>query len=515
MAVFSLRWPLVHDLPILLYDGFLMQLGRVPYRDFLDVNAPGTMLLHAFLHQLTGGNSLLLRVVDMVVLSSISAATILALRSHGVHAGLLASACFAIAYLATGPVQSLQREYLCVLPLSISLALVLRADGSSSRLRLSVAIAGLLAGMVLTVKPPLALCWAPLVLMAAIRSGRERTNPYRFVRVASAVLFAFLLGLSVVPALVVIWMVGNGALPSYLDVLRNYYPLYSELRGTGFLWSSGTLGFFIQRYVVDTLALFSGFNFAVISFAGLALAWAYRSRPAFGQCLTICGVVACSLAYVSITGKFWIYHSFPLFYALAVMAGLAVSKELASSSGESSWRAGVIAVAFVIGLPLNTLLQDFWSWRAGRTYEVKEGRVDLVANFLERSTKPTETVMALDVTSGAIHGLYRNRRPLYGRFVYDQFFYHHENHPYIRKLRNELIAEFRDGNPQIVVQFDDTWLRSPGDKRFPELEAILENDYELALHENNVSIYRRRSQEGGTASGSASAPSSRAGAIAR
>lgn len=487
LALLSLRWPLVHDLPILLYDGFLMQeLGRVPYRDFVEVNAPGTMLLHAFLHGLTGGDSLLLRLVDLAVLAGVWVSTTLALGGHGRRAGLLASACFTLAYLAGGPVQALQREYLCVLPLSVSAALVFRAGGSPRSQSLRVAAAGLLAGAAVTVKPPLVLCWAPLVAFALWQRPGDGAQSSARARAEAAL--AFVLGLAVVPGLVLAWMWRVGALDAYLDLARNYYPLYLQLDGNAVVRQSGLL-LTLRRYAFDTLALVPQYPFVVLSFLGLGFAWTYRGRPLFAQCLAAAGVALCGLLYVAVAGKFWAYHGFPFFYGLSLLAGLGQSRGLASSGAEVLWRNFVLAAALVIGLPLGRILSEYWQWRAGRSFVVKEGRVDLIEDYLLRHTRPSETVMPLDVTTGAVHALYRNRRPLYGRFVYDQFFYHHVDHPYIQRLRRELLAEFGREGPDVVVRPDDTWVRTPS---FPELDAVLANDYDLVLHENDVSIFRRR-----------------------
>lgn len=44
-SLLSLRWPVVHDLPTMLYEGYLIhEVGLVPYVDFFDMNPPGTMV---------------------------------------------------------------------------------------------------------------------------------------------------------------------------------------------------------------------------------------------------------------------------------------------------------------------------------------------------------------------------------------------------------------------------------------------------------------------------------------
>src|SRR5262245_7795491 len=46
LLVGSLRWPLIHDAPIMHYIAWRIGNGAVPYRDLFDMNFPGTYLIH-------------------------------------------------------------------------------------------------------------------------------------------------------------------------------------------------------------------------------------------------------------------------------------------------------------------------------------------------------------------------------------------------------------------------------------------------------------------------------------
>ena len=490
LALLSLRWPLYHDLPIFLFDGYLMHdLGLIPYRDFFEVNSPGTMVMYGLLHQLSDGDELMLRLVDMIVLAGISFFTIQALRDHGWRSGALASACFAIAYLAYGPSQSLQREYICVLFLAMSTTMAFRVN-AASRVWLPMGAMGLLAGVSSCIKPPMILLWAPLVLLvAATRLKSMRLSPGVLLREASQSLVPFAVGVAL-PILAIIWMLArNHALDAYLEILLDYYPLYTQLHGGGGVWDVSGFTLFLRRFVSGPLELFYDFRFVILSFIGLTLAWSYKGRPQFVQCVVISGMVLMGVAYAATSGKFWPYHSFPLFFGLALLAGLSVNRDVLRVRTGATWHSIVLCVAIAVGFPLTMMGKEFWQWRDGSTFEVKDGRVTLVAEYLENNTEETDTVMALDTTSGALHALYRIRRPLHGRFIYDFHVHHHIDNPYIQKLRREMIAQFANGEPDIVVRFDESWGRKPN---FPQLDAILENDYEVALQENNVTILRRR-----------------------
>ena len=55
-AVGTRRWPLVGDAPLMHYVVFLMDHGKVPYRQIVDINMPGTYALEwAAIHGLGPG----------------------------------------------------------------------------------------------------------------------------------------------------------------------------------------------------------------------------------------------------------------------------------------------------------------------------------------------------------------------------------------------------------------------------------------------------------------------------
>ena len=490
MLVFALRWPLEHDLPIFLYQGYLIhELGAVPYQDFFEVNAPGTMLTSLWIHLLTDGKPLALRILDMSALGALTALTMLVLRPHGWRSGALASACFALVYLAAGHVQTLQREFLCMLPLALSIWLTFRLVGGVRRPWLVTSAIGALSAVTLSIKPVLVICWIPLGAMAL--ASRFRARPHGLgVVLREALALGSVLGLGVVAALLLIAApLGRAGLASYLEIVREYYPLYAQFDGQGSLWELHGLSDYLRRYGIDTFELLLDYRFVALAFLGLALAWNLRERKLLAEVVTLSGVALFALLYVPMAGKFWPYHCFPLFYALSLLAGLSLSGALVRSPTTTVWQDGIVCLAVVVALPLGTMLGEYWRWRGAHAYAVKEGRVELIARYLEENTRPGEPVMALDTTSGALHGLYQARRPLYGRLVYDFPLYHHVETPYVRKLRAELLDQLAGDGFDVLVRMDDTWSRLPS---FPELDAAIAEHFDVALHENDVTVFRRR-----------------------
>jgi hypothetical protein len=119
MALLSLRWRVTHDAPIMLYMAYLVDHGHaVPYRDFFDMNLPGSYWLYALLGRVSGYGDFGLRVADLVCLGGLSWTTFAWLRRIGWQPAWASAVLFGLVYLDGGPMLSFQREYLLLLPIS-------------------------------------------------------------------------------------------------------------------------------------------------------------------------------------------------------------------------------------------------------------------------------------------------------------------------------------------------------------------------------------------------------------
>jgi hypothetical protein len=491
----SLSWPVIHDLPILLYEGFLVaDAGLFPYRDFFDFNPPGTVLLFSWLHRATGGAQPAIRLADLLVLAAIVGVTLRALSRFGARAGLFAGASFAAAYLATGPGNSLQREYLCVLPLAVSIALVFRPAAGAREWLLS----GLMAGLVVTVKPPLAICWLPLLFHAA-RRGLRSGGGWRPILAAPAL---FAAGALPPVALVLLWLDRHQALGAYLAIARDYYPLYTQLDFDGVVHQGGAADLF-ERYVLKTLAT-AAKPLAFLAMLGVAAVFAGKEREKEGaagdagddlaaQAATLGAVALCTLVYVPIGGKFWLYHQIPFFYAISLCAALLVSGKVAPAGGWRGRQALILAAALAACLPYAQFAGHFRQWRSGGAGDNERLQVLPLADYLRGKATADDTVLPLDTTDGAVHALYLARRPLYGRFLYDFHFYHHPETAYVAGLRRLFLEQFAGGRPSMVLACA-SWRPSVKDEEpipFAELDQLLAADFQEELLAGDCRVLRR------------------------
>jgi hypothetical protein len=487
----SLSWQILCDLPCMLYNGLLINdFGLMPYRDFFETNPPGTMVLYAALQHIIQGNSLYAHILDLAILLSISCFTCLALWSHGLRSGLLASASFVFAYLNCGGEHSLQREYLCVFALALSLAIAFNAKTLRKPSYMCFIALGALAGVVFSIKPPLALCWLPIVAFAALQKINTRHSNKSLFGVIGRMVLCTLAGAVLVPLALLIWLYESNALGPFWRMAANYWPLYAQLSGQAGILAQDPLAV-LNRYWFNTVLssaawwssarLFSDFD--KLSFMGFISGVVLLKDKNFSrQIMALWALIFLSYLYIPISGKFWRYHYIPLFYALSVSAGLLVSKQFLKKINFSPCASIVITVALLCCFPLQAAT-DWNNWRFPESARVvKIDDIDFIESYLNEHAEPDDLIMPMETAAGAIHALYRMHRPLVGKFLYDFPFYHHAEHPYIQELRTQMMTDLMRLKPKFIVRATKSW-RSPAVKpswNFTELDAFISENYSPA-----------------------------------
>lgn len=93
------RWPFVGDAAFFHYMVSLLHLGQAPYRDFVDVNLPGTYAVQATVIALLGSGPRAFRLFDFSLLAAIAAAMFALCRENG--EGSRGNAAFLTLFAAT------------------------------------------------------------------------------------------------------------------------------------------------------------------------------------------------------------------------------------------------------------------------------------------------------------------------------------------------------------------------------------------------------------------------------
>ena len=536
----TLRWRMLHDSPLMLYVALLIDRhDAVPYRDIFDMNLPGTYLVNLALAKTLGYSDLAFRIFDLLHLTALTALTYLWTRRIHRYIAYFSVVFLPLVYLSCGPVMSLQREALALLPFSSSLAVIFnrRPEGRRGR----AAIVGLLWGLCALIKPFILIGAVPVLIHIMRRPRGASSEPEVLAGGRAAVLTADRAGMdaaaragggpdrAATPAVIgagvagfllpagvtLVYLALTGALRPFVEIVADYIPLYARLTGDHVPIGGAERFWYLLRMtgagLREAFWLIPGIcGLAVLTLRPRLLRSASpegSARPAgstsprsFAPLLA--GMMLGFAVYPALSGQFWFYHWLPFTYAAVIAAGAC----LVPPGGARSRPARIIArimpvmlIAVFVGLfvtgEARMTRADYEAWREQAPLVVWNGVPDRVAEYLGANLRPGDTVQPLDWNGGAVHGMLLARAGLATRFMYDFHFYHHVDSPFIEKLRREFIQELRSSPPRFIVDIarDKSRVHGPnttGD--FRALSDVIRRRYRIAMRDPSFIIYERR-----------------------
>lgn len=494
VIVFSLKWPLLHDSPIMLYQAYLMDaFDKIPYKDFFDMNMPGTHLAFYSVAGLFGYSDRGFRIADLSFMAVILLLSWLWMKQFGKKAAWGGCLLFALAYLHFGPAMSLQREYLILVPVILSILISTRMTKPDRRLRFL--IAGLLFGAAATVKPHSCIGLAVLLCYEYINKWRNK-NPLRsrLKGFLNCAVFPAIIGLVIPLAAIVLYLWSKGSLGAFIDIASRYWPLYTHLSGDHRTIDG------LERYVylVNEWRRLGDMAIWLPAAAVGAFAACYHAKLEVEQrrqVYLMLGLMICYSIYPVFSGQFWPYHRFLFLYFIVQLSALCLVRQNGTEYGSKNLFLLLVLLVtlFCGGLKMPP---GFWGQLRGKPLIlIKSDRAEQIASFLKNNIKPGDTVQPLDWTGGAVHAMLLSRAPLATRFVYDFHFYHHISNPYIQGLRAELIRDLNNKPPRFIIQItseDKPWVSGRDTTReFTELQELLGHLYKIASQGSGYVIYAR------------------------
>jgi hypothetical protein len=470
----SLRWPLVHDAPVMHYLAWRIGEGAVPYRDLFDMNFPGTYLIHLGVLRLLGAGDAAWRMFDLAWLAATAAVLAAFARPWGAVSAAGSALCFAAYHLAGGSWNAGQRDFLlCLFLIAGALGVALWAErhraGGGMGGHSSLPLAGLALGAGMTVKPHVAAFALGLAVMVAMTAARGE---------AGTALASFLVPVAVAPAGMILWIGSLGGLRAWRDIIVDYLvPLYSRL-GRGEPWTVDRWHPWVPLGAAVAISLMS------------AVA---QRRFTVRHAVAALGVGYGALHFLA-QGKHWEYHLYPLavFAALLAFAELDVLARIdvaARARPRPALALGLLLTALAFALSVKGVNAAEAPWARD-----KVRRVEAVVRDLAPLLGAGDTVQVLDTTDGGLHALLRLRVRQPTRFLYDFHFFHDITTPTVRALRAELMRDLRAHPPRAVAIFERGWPRGGYERLdgFPELVGFLNDAYQLAARGDGYVIHAQR-----------------------
>jgi hypothetical protein len=497
VGLLSLKWRMVHDSPLFHYVAFLVDKKHlVLYKDVFETSMPGIFAFHLFIVKLFGYGDVAFRMLDITWLALLLAVTWRFMKPLGKRVAWASIVLFGVSYFQRGPMISLQRDYIGILPISVAVLLATALDHGGVYRYGKAFVIGLLFGLSATIKPHLAI-GLPLVLFFLWRKTDERHTAPTMAE-GAYICLAAALGFAIPVIICLIWLWQSGALPYFLEMVSSYLPLhlgltyehktvfgqdrimylirsYKQLGGLHIWLLPGFIGFYLAMF---DLKLSSGERNLIYLLSGLA--GLYSIYPVFA-------------------GQFWEYHWMPFQYFVILFSALALLRlpEQDQARFRRLFPVGVLILAAL--LALDTPVDS-----SGKLLKVPEiyppvawegGRVDKIADFLKSNLEPGDRVQPLDWTGGAVQAMLLSKACAATPYIYDYHFYHHISEPYIQLLRRRFIDSLSKTKPRFIIDVNTQkpWVSGRDTtKEFKELKSLLKKHYKVAVKGDGYKIYKIR-----------------------
>lgn len=465
----SMDWPLIHDAPLLHFISSEILAGAAPYKDIIDMNMPGTYLLHMLAITTLGAGDLGWRIFDLIWLGFAAGALFFFTRSFGNWISVFTSAFYIAFHLSQGPIRLGQRDFLMIPFLMLGahfLAKSLEKKGPKG----NILFAGFFLGCAIVVKPfslILLLFFALLIIRYSWNMLNEIPGKLMYLFISS----------SCIPLLVIAWLYSlDSLLPLWTFVTEYLIPLYSHLNTTNYLSLIGSL-------IKGSLPILP----AIIAFFLCFRVGSIHIDPRLAT-LILCTIYGAF--HFIIQGKGWEYHLEPYCFFIFTLWISLLGMVIQEST--PTFRLTAISTFCVMALLMGS--QSLAAGLTKNAFIVKKQALvqQLEQDLLTLPLKKTDTIQILDTAEGGIHALLRLGRHLPTRFIYDFHFYHDIPSPIIQGLRHEFIQELQNNPPHSMVLFHFHWLPPFDESRlnsFPELTDLLKNRYPKRQKRDDYTIY--------------------------
>jgi hypothetical protein len=347
-VVLTAHWPMVQDAATMHYAVFLIERGWTPYRDFQDLNMPGSYLVTGAAMHLLGAGNLGWRLFDLGLMVAAAAAYWAIARPYSRFAALWATVLLLVVHARDGIQQAGQRDLVMAVLEVAALAFLLLCL-RQRRWWLMVPF-GLCMGLASTIKPtaaPLGVALLALGMWQWRRSAAEHHGATRdgsgMWAMGLAGLLAMLAPIAGVLGVLTWW----GALGPFWWIVHTLVPYYTSL-------DRQTAGFLLTHSVAPLMV--------VVGLWVVCLIGAGRPRLGFERvALWVCAIAG--LASYVVQGKGFTYHRYPLLTFLLLLMAI----DLAAVLQQRHWTRWLAAAALLFGAgvvaPVSLVKLARYDWR--------------------------------------------------------------------------------------------------------------------------------------------------------
>lgn len=488
VASFTLKWRIYHDSAIMLYYAFLIEhCHYIPYRDFFDMNMPGSHMINYLVVRLFGYSDLAFRAADLSILSLILLAGYLWLKKFGRLVGWFGAVAFGLVYfIRGGPELSFQREMFIIFPVILILHVSTSFPGLDIRLR--AGITGMLFGAASMIKPHSIIAFPVVLAFQLVEYNKiQKKNEFAGPKVMAAIISSAL-GFAVPVLTAVVYLTKNGAMQNFSDTATNIWPIYATLNNSLHVNTGADRFRFLYR---NFKQLGGNSIWLYTALAGVYISL-FRSKlddELKRQVILLALVTFCYSVYPLLSGQSFYYHWLIFIFLIIQTSSLCLV--------ESTYKP---IIRYVVPAFLFFVLYRYTDPVGQYTYHCylsppKIQRADEIAAFLKANLKDGERVQPLDWTGGSVHAMLMAKAQPATSFIGDFQFYLNPSDPYIQGLRDQFIREMSSAKPRFIIQV--TAENKPfingkdSTSEFTQLVRMLSDNYRIVKTARDYIIYER------------------------
>ena len=450
----TIHWPIVGDSPVLHYTTFLLDHGKAPYTQIIEMDLPGTYAIEWTARHALGNGPLAWRMADFLLVAIIWISMVLISAQTDWLGGFWAGAMFALIHFRDGPTHTGQRDLMmAAMLLPGCVALLFAVHRNRPWL---YTLFGLFLGAATTIKPSgifFAAAFAALLWTHLHQLHRPRTGP-----ILDATLGFF------IPLLAsAAWLQHYGALGAFFSTMRGLSAYHASLGRP------------------SLAALIVG------SFPSVLLAVAIPALPIFiarkpwrhwqGQ-VVLAGVILGCVSYI-LQGKGFPYHRYPTEAFLFLLIGILAFRALHSTTWTRYAAIATILLGALFLAPISASIANHFDWRD------QEFNRSLASDLNRLGGQTLQNqVQCFDNTAGCTNTLYNLQLVQATGYLYDCYAFQSKPSPYQDRYRDDFLTAVEQADPRVVVVSDqDCFTMNRGFARldrWPQFEAYIAGNYTLA-----------------------------------
>lgn len=451
----TIHWPLVGDATLMHYGAFLLDHGFAPYRQIIDMNMPGAMLVDwAVIHTL-GPGALAWRLFDFVLMAVAAAAMIAIARPHDRFAGIFAAVFFFALHVHDGVDQAAERDLVLAVLLLIACAGIFVAVRRS--LWLGSAIFGLACGAGTLIKPTAALCMVGMLVLAGIALRRRGKPVATHLLAACAGFFVPLAG-------------------AFLYLAREHAVHAFIATVSGLMVYHAGIDRFPLRFLLTHLL--PGALWPVV-ILWLLLTFAHQRWRTWEGAALLFSLVIGIVSFCA-QGKAFPYHRYPEEAFLLLMIGLDASLALRRKGWPQVAGASLLIYATLVIMPSWLVRARHYDWQ-------HDDFTQSLTADLQTMDAPSLShhVQCLDMTAGCLGALYNLRLVQSTGYLYDCYFFHQPQNAVTLRMREDFLSEMSASPPEAIIVSNQDCLGEPlawpRPDAWPQFSAWLDANYSLAV----------------------------------